>query len=61
MAKLSKNGMFANQPFFHFQNDHGTLFNKRIRLLLRSNRLRIYTGTRRLNEKLASILQLKAA
>ena len=55
-------GIFVIQFYFlHFfivKNDHGTVFNGRIRFYFYPIRLRIDTGTRRQKEKLAFILQM---
>ena len=46
---INKTGIFAIHfyflYFFNVNDDHGTFFKGRIRFLLRSNRLRIDTGT----------------
>ena len=49
-VNINKNSTFAIKLyllyFFIVKNDHGTFFNGRIRFLVRSNGLRIHTGTR---------------
>ena len=46
---INKTGLFAIHVyflyFFNVNDDHGTFFKGRIRFLVRSNRLRIDTGT----------------
>ena len=47
-VKYQQNWHFRVQNFLYFFNvndDHGTFFKGRIRFLVRSNRLRIDTGT----------------
>ena len=59
---INKSGIFAIQLYFLYffivKNYRGTFFNGRIRYLIRSNRLRIDTGTRPQNGNQAFVRQM---